>query len=147
MELSNGPSQMLIGWVDSTKRAHWRTSMLPLLTRASSGGRDYFGRMAELLASRHDAAPDYVDRLRACMREVAEMDWVNYMTGIPLVVSSCGEALEHGIETAFITAAIRRRNLPSALHVRAIVAVAATCACSGAWNIVRQRRRKNRSNY
>jgi DNA-binding SARP family transcriptional activator len=77
---------------------------------------EIIGNSAELLVARREGAPDYVDRLRACMHEVAEMSWTNYMTAIPLIVSELwADALERGIETAFITAAIRRRNLAAPL--------------------------------
>jgi LuxR family transcriptional regulator, maltose regulon positive regulatory protein len=67
---------------------------------------------AELWAARRDGAPDYVDRLRACMADIKAMGWVNYMTAIPLVVSEIwADALEHGIEREFIAPAIRRRRL------------------------------------
>ena len=111
-----GHPQMLIGLGRFDEARALAHEDAPIYSGVFRRAMEIIGTTAELLASRHDAAPDYVDRLRACMHEVADMGWANYMTGIPLVVSELwAEALEHGIETAFITAAIRRRNLPPPL--------------------------------
>jgi LuxR family maltose regulon positive regulatory protein len=67
---------------------------------------------AELWEARSRGAVDYVDRLRATTAEVRAMGWVNYLTGIPKVVSVVwADALELGIEREFVTSAIRRRRV------------------------------------
>jgi DNA-binding SARP family transcriptional activator len=67
---------------------------------------------ADALAATESGAADYAERLRRIMSDVRDMGWANYMMEIgPIVARLWADALEHGIERAFIVAAIRRRGL------------------------------------
>ena len=105
-------AQILIGMGRCDEAAAVMREQEPKFTGVFQHAIRIVATSAELWAARRDGAPDYVDRLRACMADVKAMGWVNYMTNVPLVVSEIwADALEHGIEREFIVPAIRRRRL------------------------------------
>ena len=128
-------AQILIGLGRCDEAADLMRAHEPSFTGVFARVMRIVAASAETWDARSAGAPDYVDRLRACMADVRAMGWVNYMTIAPLVVAALwADALAQGIERDFIVAAIRRRGIsapapdtpawPWPLRVRILGAIA-----------------------
>ena len=105
-------AQILLGLDDHASAAALCAEQAPLFTGVFRRTWDIFGRTNAAWQARTRGDGDYVHLLAATMAEVRSLGWVNYLSCVPRIVERLwGDALEHGIERAFIVDAIRRRRL------------------------------------
>jgi ATP/maltotriose-dependent transcriptional regulator MalT/DNA-binding SARP family transcriptional activator len=107
-----GRAQYLIGLGRCAEAADVMREHAPLYSGVFLHAMRIVESTAALWTARTEGGEAYANLVRGCMGEVRTMGWVNYLTGIPLVVAQIwADALEFGIEREFIVAAIRQRRM------------------------------------